>query len=339
MTSMKTALLIVSLCLTVVVQAQQTVEEYVRTGIEQHDAGEYEQAIASYKKALELDSKSLLAHYEIAMTYLYAQQYDLCLKHADVVLKQKGEHQMSAYVTKGNCLDAMGKADEAIKTYKKGIKKTGGGYLLFYNMGLTYFNQNEMDQAETALLTALEDNAAHASSHLVLGHVMRSKRQKVQSMLSFYYFLLLEPNSGRSAGALKLLTEQFTENVTQTGPTSLNIVLNMSALNEDNEFSAAELMIPMIIATNNTDENRGKTPEELFVKNTQSLLEFLGESRKETSKGLWWELQIPLLYEIAKTEHIEAFCYYILQSGDNGAAAWLEGNQDKLAKFAAWIQE
>ncbi|MCB0629553.1 MAG: tetratricopeptide repeat protein [Saprospiraceae bacterium] len=251
---------------------QTTLEELVEEGIAHHDAGNYDQAIASYQKALALDENSALANYEIAMTYMYAKQYQNALKHADKVIKQGDQYAVQAYVTKGNCLDAIGESKKAVKTYNKAINKYGGNYMLYYNLGLTQYNAGDLDKAEQALIQAINDNPGHATSHFVLGHLMHDRRDKVRSLLALHYFLLLEPGTGRSPGAYELLLKQFGGNVKQTGENEQTIFLDMATLGGNSEFSSAELMLSMLAASNTLEENKDKTAEELFIKNTEGRL-------------------------------------------------------------------
>lgn len=316
--------------------AQETIEEFVKKGIEYHDAGEYDQAIEAYQEALNLDENSALVNYEIAMTYMYAKQYENSLRHASKVIDLNDQYLIQAYVTKGNCLDALGKSMEAIKTYNDAIEKIGGDYMLYYNLGLTHYNQGNQQEA---ILNALNTNPNHASSHLLLGTLMNDQENKVQSILSLHYFLFLEPNSGRSPGALKLLKNQFSGNVERTGPTDISILLSPESLDKKNDFGTAEMMISMLAASNTLKENEGKTQEELFVSNTESFFKILGELNKKKNKGLWWEYYVPFFYELAKTKHLETYCYYIIQSNSNNAVEWLSSNGKRIDKLNEWLSK
>jgi Flp pilus assembly protein TadD len=336
---MKYIFLIISTLTYSLANAQETIEEFVKKGIEYHDAGEYDQAIEAYQQALNLDENSALANYEIAMTYMYAKQYENSLKHASKVIDLNDQYLIPAYVTKGNCLDALGKSKKAIKTYNDALKKIGENYMLYYNLGLTHYNQGNQQEAEEAILNAVNSNPNHASSHLLLGYLMNNQENKVQSILSLHYFLFLEPNSGRSPGALKLLNDQFSGNVERTSPTDISILLSPESLDKKNDFGSAEMMISMLAASNALEENEGKTQEELFVSNTESFFKILGELKKKKNKGLWWEYYIPFFYELAKTKQLETYCYYIIQSNNNNAVEWLSSNGKRIDELNEWLSK
>src|SRR5690554_4710826 len=116
--------------------AQSSVEDFVTEGIQYHDKGDYDKAIETYKKALEINPESTLTNYEIALSYFKKGDFKKAIEHSDVVLNQNKDHMIQAYMAKGSALDMLGKTKESIKLFKKAIKKTGGHYLLYYNLGL-----------------------------------------------------------------------------------------------------------------------------------------------------------------------------------------------------------
>ena len=114
---------LVIICMTNMAFCQETVNQLIEEGIRYHDAGEYGNAIERYQRALAVDERSPLAHYEIAMTYMYNQQYKEALHHADQVIALDDQYLSPAYMVKGNCLDAMGKSKKAIKVFTAVHKK------------------------------------------------------------------------------------------------------------------------------------------------------------------------------------------------------------------------
>src|SRR5690606_34592128 len=155
--------------------------------------------------------------------------------HSDVVINQNGAHLIEAYMVKGSALDMQGKTKASIKLFEKAIKKSDGHYLLFYNLALNHFKVNDFEKAEKNVIKAIESNPDHSSSHLMLANIHNQKGNVVQTLLSTYYFLFLEPNSQRSIGAYQMLTENFGSNVTKddSKPNEINIMVSP---NDDNQF-------------------------------------------------------------------------------------------------------
>lgn len=120
--NMKQLLLGIFLSLSLPLSAQTNIEELVKEGVQLYDNGDYNKAIEVYKKALELEPKSTLANYELALTYFTTGNYEKAIEHSDIVLKQKSDYIIQAYITKGSALDQLGKTKESIKLFEKAIK-------------------------------------------------------------------------------------------------------------------------------------------------------------------------------------------------------------------------
>jgi tetratricopeptide (TPR) repeat protein len=248
------------------------------------------------------------------------------------------EHLLAAYIVKGSSLDYLGRREESIKLFEKGIKRFGDHHLLYYNLGYNYYQIKNYQKAEAAFSKAIITNPSHASSHLLLGYVMEAQKKKVQSILALHHFLLLEPGSERAKGAYKLLIEQFSGNVQhdKDKPNQINIFISSEP---DSEFGAAEMMLSMLEASKSVEENKGKSESELYKANTESFFKILGELKKKKNKGIFWELYVPFFYKIAKSPHMDTYCYYVSQSSKEESVNWLKANKGKVEGFANWVND
>jgi tetratricopeptide (TPR) repeat protein len=316
---------------------QNVLENLVKIGIDFHEKGEYQSAIEIYQKALVVDPNSALANYEIAMTYMHTRDYESCVKHSDQVINLDGEYVLPAYVTKASCLDYLGRTDESISLFKTGLRKFGDHYLLYYNLGFDYYKINEIKEAEEAFINAIHSNTGHASSHLLLGYLMNDLHNRAQSLMCLYYFLLLEPASARAKEAYELLLNQYSAQVARDkdNPDQIKILLDPDT---DREFGTANMMISMLEVSRTTELNEGKSEEDLFIENTQSFFTILGELKKKKNRGLWWEFYIPFFYEIANSDHVDSYCYYISQASSEISQKWIESHAEKLNQFINWLQ-
>lgn len=320
--------------------AQNSIEDILEQGIKYHDQGNYDKAIEVYKTALEIDPKSPVVNYEIALSYFKKGDYKKTIEYSDAVLDQKDGYMREAYLTKGSAMDLLGKTEESIKLFKKAIKKTGEHYLLYYNMAFNYLKLNDLESAEDNVIKAIENNSNHATSHLMLAQIHNYKKNPVQTLLAAHYFLFLEPSSDRSQSAYQILLENFGGNVTkdEEKPNTINISLSVG---NDDEFSSVKFMIGLLEASKSSEENKDKTDDEMFVENTDSFFTMMGELNENGDKGktLWWTFYTPFFYDLAKSEHMEAYCKYISQSGNESSQQWLSDNGDKLDALDSWLQE
>lgn len=342
---MKKIILILSVvCSTFQLFAQSDIETIVREGIKYHDQGKYELAIQTYKKALDIDPNSALVNYEIAFSFSKLEEHRQAIKYADVVLKQKADHMMSAYLVKANALDMLGKTKESIKLFNKAIKKEGEHYLLYFNLGINYYKIGDFDNTEKSILNALRVNPFHPGSHLVLAEMNGRVGNSVQSILASSFFLLLEPTTSRSDMALELLDKQMGAGVTKDSENENTININLFVPKEkDKELDAlrqVELFRSLSIAANFTEENKDKTQDELFLENMQSLFKVLGEMNEKKFKSFWWTFYAPFYDELAQKDQIfETFIKYITQKNNKDSKEWVEHNDIRLEEFNQWFKK
>jgi tetratricopeptide (TPR) repeat protein len=310
----------------------QEIENLVQKGIEFHDKGEYKKAIEFYQKALSIDPNSSLANYEIAFSYFSDKDYKNAEIYSKKVIDLKKDNLLAAYIAYGNALDMQGQTKKAIKSYEKAIKDFDN-YLLYYNYAITCFNSGETDKAYDAAIKAINNNSSHASSHLILSKIMEKKGSRIKAMLPLYFFLLLEPNSSRSAIEYQTLRNYIDHGVSQTSEKNINVVVPMD---KDPDFGAAEMMISLSKASNSLEENKGKSDLDLFAENNDGLFNILGELKKDNS-GFWWDFYIPFFYEMANENLTKPFSYYISLSKGEEINEWIESNNDEFEKFKNWV--
>ena len=334
--NMKHVIFVSLLLLSLSASAQYTLDQLVSKGIKLHDEGKYDEAIVVYEEALKMEKNSSLVNYEMGYTYFAMKDYKSSIKHLKKVIKANGDHLMQAYTIIGSAYDDMGKPAKAIKTYEEAIKDYPDHYLLHYNLGLTLYRQGELDEAEKSLINAIKLNAGHKTSNYLLGIIKAEQNRRVESLLSLYFFLLLEPDTDRAKGAYATIQKLMGKGVKRTGEKSIQ--LNVSLGGDDDEFSAANLMISLLAAGNESEENKNKSEQQLFYENTESIFGVLNETG-EDKPSFWRETYIDFFSALKEAGHMEAFCYYISQTQGEDVHKWIEENEDKLTAFAEWVEE
>jgi len=336
---MKTLLIVATfLCTLTSVFAQSN--ELLEKGIEYHDQGEYDKAIETYQEAIKIDPENPILYYETALSYYYKEDFENAITYSNHVIRLAPDDgiMIHAAILKGNSLDLLGKTQESIDFFEEIIDKNAENYLLYYNLAFNYLKIEDFEKAEENVINALVINIEHNSSHLLLANIHDYQNHRIQTILATHFFLLLEPDSSRSAEAFAMLDRHLKAGVLvdKNDSSKINIFVDPS---DTGEFSSAEFMVSLLEASKNLEKNEQKTEEELFVDNTTSLFKILGETNKNKPEDIWWGFYVPLFYEIANSEHIETYCMYISQSANPQALQWLESNYDKLEAFSNWLME
>jgi tetratricopeptide (TPR) repeat protein len=335
---MKTlAILILALFLTLNLYCQDSkVEELVSEGTSLHDQGKYDEAIAKYKAALELNKNSPLANYEMSYTCFAAKKYDDAIKYSKKVIDIDSTESQGAYIVLGSSYDNTGDFNKAITCYKNGIKYFPKSNMLHYNLSLTYYNRLDYDNAEESVTNSILINPNHSSSHLLLATIMKSKGQKTKAILPLYYFLLKVPNTNRSKMAYSILTQLFGLGVEKSADNSIQVNLSKDVLS-DKVFGPLDLLLSLNAANNMSDDNKDKTEQELFFETNKTIFSVIKESNQENKEGIWG-LYIEKFKDLSETDNVEAFSYFISQSAyPDISKKWLSENPDKLEKLKNWM--
>jgi tetratricopeptide (TPR) repeat protein len=331
--------LILGLCLAFNLYGQDDkIKELVSQGTELHDQGKYDEAIAKYKMALNIDKNSTLANYELSYTYMATKNYGDAIKYSKKVIDQDADNQQGAYIVLGSSLDMNGKPDNAIKVYEEGLSKFPNSNLLYFNLALTSYNQKDYDKAEKAAINAIIANPRHASSHVVLSAIMQAKGERVMSLLPAYYFLMLEPNSKRSAISYNNLLQQLGQGIERKNGSDINVNIPFSD-SHGSLFGAAEMMVSLLAASRFTEENEGKSDMEYFVETNSGLFSVLGELKGDNG-GFWWDLYVSKFYDLVQSDNVEAFSYYISQSSNSESVKqYIASNPDKVKQLKVWMDK
>ncbi len=332
---MKRIIILLILLIPITFFAQSEIKQLVKEGIELHDAKKYDEAIEVYERALKLDKKSSLVHYEIGFSYFAKGDHKKAVKHMDKVIKNEDKHLKDAYVTKGSALDIMGKSKEAVKVYKKAVQEFPDNYLLQYNLALTLYNMGEKAEAEMNLIDAISLNPSHGTSNYLLAIIKKEQNRRVESLLGLHFFLLIEPNTTRSESALAMLMELMGEGVEKKDDKNISISLGDMDVNDD--FSSANLMLSMLAASKLSEENEGKSEQTLFYESTEGIFKVLDEMKKD-KKGIWWDLYVTFYGSLVESGHLEAYCYFITQTKSEVETKWIKENEEKMGAFYDWLK-
>ena len=283
-----------------------------------------------------------MPYYEIALSYQALQDYPNAIKYADESILKKDDSELSAYIIKGSATDDAGDTKGAIKIYEKAIKRFPENYLLQFNYGISSARMGEIGEAEKAYIKALQLNASHPTSNLVLAYLNLDKGNKTKGILGLYFFLLLENNTERAKTAFDRLHSTLYDGVS-TDDGGKNTTITLSPQDDEGDM-AAELGLKMMImesAKNNADKNR----YERLALDTDSFFELVseldGNKKKKKKDGLdvWSEIYVPIFYGIHEKGYAEAFAYHIASATqDSVISTWLENNQEKMSAFYKWLE-
>ncbi len=313
---------------TTFLHAQTQVDSIINVGIRYHDAKEYKKAIALYEQALSIDPESEIAIYEISISMVEMGDYYGAIEYSDKLIKRNDKYAILSYNTKGSSLNYLGKTDEAIDIFLEGIDLYPDFDLLHYNLGLAYHTKMEYENAKDAFIAAIEINPQHSGAHLNLGRTMMRINKRVESLLSLYFFLLLEPNTERSEWAYNGLHLQLSDSSLRLDDTDIA------------DIQEVNKMLSELAASHIAEGKTSETNSHIFIKTTYSFFSSLGKLKDaHKNTGFWWDFYVPFFASLTSSGYTEPFCHYISHSFQKESDYFINNNPAKINSFKTWLQQ
>ncbi|MEP6613485.1 MAG: hypothetical protein ABJA76_16405, partial [Mucilaginibacter sp.] len=148
-------------------QSTDDARALVKEGVKLNDEKKYAEAIDKYRQALKIDSGSLFAAYQLAYS---------------LFLSDKGTEGLP-------WLQKVITGDEKLRAAAYDLS------------GLIYFKNKQYAEAELKAIEAIKLDPKHASTQRMYALVSFHQNKRAQALLGFCSFILLEPNTARSAEA------------------------------------------------------------------------------------------------------------------------------------------
>ena len=344
----------------------QKIQNLLEKGIQHHDAREFKEAITNYKEILKIDPKSMIATYEMALTYLSLRDYKNAVEYSTRVINSKDKDlHVGAYGVKSESLVEMGKVDEAISLLEKAIKTYGDDYYLHFNLALNYFNKGDLDNTIIQVDKALDLNKSQSGAYLLSAYALKDKGVWVQSILSFQIFLLMEPDSHRSKNAFEEMLQLMQVKESTKVPVERSFIQKQIqrqiSINDSNDSIRK---IPPLSTIHGVDrelvyrsiENTKDSlkriqpntanPDSLntnlyntFKEVTRSIFTVLSEENDGTKEGYIWNFHVPIATKILNSPYFDTYCRYISVAYFPESLEWWENNQESAAKFVRWFEK
>lgn len=353
----------------------QDADALYQEGIELHEAGEYQAAIAKYKEALDIYPGHPRITYVMAYAYQAMGNYGMAQTVAEKGLKanKKSTETANLFLILGNSYLFQEQFSDALKTYKKGIKKYPTYYMLHFSSGLTHYyigdaqdgsaKSSSFQTARGFFEKSIKLEPGHAASHYYLAFMVDHWGMKIPTLMTISRFLALEPEGERAQFLYPFLGPMMMMNPEVDDNNAFNLVLNGDDDKEDN-FMIIDMSLQVIsLAGLESDEDddgdddgdddateEDPLPDfsemtyiEQFVFKYDFMCSQIKSSAEEgNKKGYFWEEYAPYFIALYDAGHVETFCHIInVNHEDDGEdiLEWIEDNGGNVEAFFAWQQK
>jgi len=304
----------------------------ISLGIAYNDTGAYAQASTLYEKVSENDTNYALALIEDAIAKESGEQDSAAIIICRKGIEQKSEYTSDFYNTLANIYIDEGNYEDAITLLKDTIfPKYPNIHTLYFTLGLAQYKMHNYADAINSFEKAIDLDTYDAVSHYYLGRCCLEQGRLIPALLSFQFYLMLQPDKNRSYTVVGLI-EQMTGNKYQYNK---SYSVDPSKYH-DSAFTELDLLIRSKIAMN-AQYKSSTTINYTFAKQIQLLLEQL--KYIPNTGNYWMEKYVPFFTGLQQKKYLEPYLYFIMASvtsNDPNLQKGVVKNKKKIEKFAQW---
>lgn len=311
----------------------QDFNDLMKQGIGLHNAGKYDEAIAKYNQALKLVPDNASANYEIAFSLYSAKRPKEAITYLEKASKDN-RMTVPADALLASIYDEDNQTDKAIATYQEAIKIDPAYPQIYYNMGIAYFRAKKYTEAESAAIEALKRAPKNPSNHRLYGLVTFHQNKRGNALLAFSNFLLLEPNTARSAETVTNMQSILKGGILKDDKGNASIAVSPG---QDKNADALNLSISMSVLS---AQSKNLTGTDLLENELSSIFSIAGQlAEKNISPDFFNQFYAAYLYKLVQSGNMPAFAHVVaafINKDEN--AKWLAANRDKVTALVNWVQ-
>lgn len=271
------------------------------------------------------------ANYKTALALVNGGKGAEGIPYLEKVIKAPSAYTAAAYSLLGGIYDKSNQPQKAIAVYQDGLKAYPTDQSLYFNLGIAYFRARQYTNAELAAIEAIKLDPKHANSQRLYGLVTFHQNKRVNALLAFCSFLLLEPSGPRSEEAL----------------TNMQSILKGGVLKDDGpgkvspadakQIVGANAALTTVIASAQAKKLTGLSLLEYQLKNIFILA---GQSSaKKTDKTFFDKYYADYFYQLAQTNNMPAFIRLINSGADKAAyTQWQQEHAQQVADLDNWLK-
>lgn len=178
-------------------------------GLGLYNQGQYEQALVAFNSALELDDQQPALWANLGNTYSKLNQSDQALEAYEKAIAIAPEDP-TLYQNLGGIYAAMGNTEKARELYEQAVQLNAYGdpkdaAINYYNMGVTFINSGQTEEAVEALQNAIEADPSYAEAYYQLGVCMLGLGRMEESVQHLQHYLEVSPDGPNAEVAQQLV--------------------------------------------------------------------------------------------------------------------------------------
>lgn len=321
----------------------EIVNNLVNEGVQFHEQGQYDEAIAKYKQAEKKAPKNALVKYEMAFSYHAKHENDKALSYAKAAAKLDTKNlNENLYSLMGTIYDEKGMPDSAIAVYRKGFEKEPNSFNIPYNATITYMRQNNADSAYAWVKRSINNSRIHEGSYYYAGFIasLMGKWPQFYAYSMYSTFItkkddIIRDNLSRLYGKTKYLVQKEGDELKLNSP---NVKQTGSDSTVNKEFL---LSLQTMFATDSIGTRKLYDKDSTSAQQTEFLIYILEKSIKLIAFTDEIDDPIQRFYQgLIRNRLVDAFIYTICEPIDRPTfAQWLIKNRSEQTRLYQWFNK
>ena len=321
----------------------EAVKKLIDQGVQFHEQGQYDEALAKYKEAEKKDPKNALVKYEMAFTYHAKRDLDKSLSYARAATKLKAEGiEENLYSLLGTVYDDKGMPDSALAVYREAFAKLPNSFNIPYNASITYMRMNNADSAYAWIKRSINNSRVHEGSHYYMGFLasQMGKWPQFYAYTMYSTFIskkaeIIRDNLSRLYGRTKSFVLVKDKKVEMNTP---KIKQADSDSTVNNEFLLA---IQTILITDTLGKRKLYDQDSTSAQQMEFLIHILEKAIKLVAFTDEINDPIQRFYQgLIRESLVEAFIYSLCEPIDRPTfAQWLIKNRTEQARLYQWFNK
>src|ERR1700761_9172382 len=183
-------------------QKNNQATDLVKQGELFHSQGKYDESIAKFNEALKIEPDNAAANYGLAFTLYSAKRATEGITYLEKVVKSSHPGLVvGAYSLMGTIYDGNNQSQKAIEAFNQVLKLAPNYPGIYYSLGLAYSRNQQYAEAEASAIEAIKHEPKNASCQRLYALACFHQNKRVNALLGFCSFILLEPATPRAAEA------------------------------------------------------------------------------------------------------------------------------------------
>lgn len=287
---------------------------FIVKGINYHDEGKYQEALAEYAKVPYGDTYYDLALYEKALSQEMMGDYRTAIQNINELLDNPSCKiaRNKMFMVLGDCYDYLAQYDKAVEAYDQALIVAPYDYLTIFNKGVSLMNNEKYEEALECFKKSILISPAHQGSHYRYGLCCLQLGYTVPGILALNYSTLINTSSKYCLNALQLLDEIY-----DNGVSAFNNEHDIDISDEYEELNVFYKDIHQLLNSKAAETQKFHYLTKInhnIVKYNQLVLSNI--KARPGSRAIEDMLYVPLFQQILEKKQYNTLCYYQLQETD-----------------------